>query len=158
MASSGPLTPKHACVLWWEVVLVTEMLSLVFLWTWNCVCMIHTSFSLFIAWPAEFLYESLEMWWHLVTASEYCMLHHVCEQLFQPQILLITWTAGLWCLCSLQKAVWAVEWVDSWDTPDLPQACSGSCSVLDWFLVCILNMWDHVPGMDEEGYYRSSRS
>lgn len=57
-------------------------------------------------------YESPETWWHLVTARGFCMLNHFCEQLFQPQVLVITWTTRLWYLCSLQKAVWAC-WV-SW--------------------------------------------
>lgn len=70
------------------------------LWTWNCGCMIEHSLlvlSLGLLLP----YESLGMWWHLVTAREFCMLNHFGEHLFQPQVLVITWTAKLWYLCSL---------------------------------------------------------
>lgn len=102
----------------------------------------------------KFPYESLEMCRHLVTAREYCMLNHIhlWEQLFQPLLLVIAWKTGLWYMCSLQKAAWSVEWVESWETLDLPQAGLRSSSVLDWSLLCILHPQDHVPGMDEEGY------
>ena len=51
--------------------------------------MMETFFPISSTWPAEFPCESPEMWCHLATAQEHCMLNPVCEQLFQPQILVI---------------------------------------------------------------------
>lgn len=49
-----------------------------------------------------------------------------------------------------RKECGPVEWVDSSEVADLPQAHFRNCSVLHWSLICILPMQDYVSGKAEE--------
>lgn len=82
-----------------------------------------------------FFLLSLEMWWHLVTADEYCMLNCVGlrEQLFSLKYT-IPWITGLVMLVFATES--GVVWAESWEATGLLENvfCSGLVSSL--FFTC----------------------
>lgn len=99
--------------------------------------------------------------WDVVTSGDCSRVLHTESLLWMP------FSASSTCYYLNNQTVILVFTIESsvgllseltLEMADLPQAHLRNCSILDWFLICILPMQDYVCGRVEEvsRYFRSS--